>query len=177
MVTGSFVIRFYTDSILLVCLLSDSKKGWKTCSLYLPETEMISLTYGVLKFYGFKEKLRLTLRFSDDFWYFQGDQKGTLGRKGLILIFLSIHKIQNSIPQTNYVTQMLENDSDNNPACIYLLKVNNRNNRTRFDMFRVNNNPNFNPTWENGKETNFGPDFGPFLPKFGLQRFFHGFYF
>ena len=44
-------------------------------------------------------------------------------------------------------------------------------------MFRVKNKPNFDSTWENGKETNFGPDFGPFLPKFDPQRFFRGFYF
>ena len=27
-----------------------------------------------------------------------------------------------------------------------------------------------NQTWENGKKTHFGPDFGPFWPKFGSQK-------
>ena len=29
-----------------------------------------------------------------------------------------------------------------------------------------------NQTWENGKKPNFGPDFGPFSPKFGSQKNF-----
>ena len=30
-------------------------------------------------------------------------------------------------------------------------------------------------TWENGKKTNFQPDFGPFDPNLGPQNFFSGF--
>ena len=33
-----------------------------------------------------------------------------------------------------------------------------------------------NQTWKNGKKTNFGPDFGLLLPKFGHQKYFWGFY-
>ena len=33
-----------------------------------------------------------------------------------------------------------------------------------------------NQTWENGKKPNFGPEFGPFWPKFSPQKFFRGFY-
>ena len=29
-----------------------------------------------------------------------------------------------------------------------------------------------NHTWENGKNPNFGPDFGPFRPKVGPQKYF-----
>ena len=32
-----------------------------------------------------------------------------------------------------------------------------------------------NQTWENGKKTHFGPDFGPFWPKFGSQKKFMDF--
>ena len=32
-----------------------------------------------------------------------------------------------------------------------------------------------NQTWENGKKINFGPNFGLFGPKLGLQIFFAGF--
>ena len=32
-----------------------------------------------------------------------------------------------------------------------------------------------NQTWENGKKPNFGPDVGPFCPKFGPLNFFAGF--
>ena len=32
-----------------------------------------------------------------------------------------------------------------------------------------------NPTWENGRKPHFGPQFGPFWPKFGPKIFFVGF--
>ena len=34
-----------------------------------------------------------------------------------------------------------------------------------------------NQTWENGKKTSFGTDFGPFGPYLGPKFFFHEFYF